>query len=91
MVENLVKYFTKGIVDIDKFKFEKYWLRTFGVIEVYLICIKTSGRLYIHFLIIQTLDIKNKNEMLIRTPYSFLNRSINIIMDHYYNGHLMGS
>ena len=34
---------------------------------------------------------RNNYRILIRILHLFLNRSINIIMDHYYKGNLMGS
>ena len=34
-------------LEIEEFEFDKYWFRTFWLIEVYFICIITSGSLYI--------------------------------------------
>ena len=33
-------------VEMNEFKFDKYWLRNFWVIEVYLIYIITSDKIY---------------------------------------------
>ena len=45
MAENSVKYLIS--VEIDEFKFDKYWFRAFYVTEVYLICKITSDSMYV--------------------------------------------